>query len=112
MELSETQRQVIEANALRTCWQQLAPWMLRQLGTTTATPGVLVEWLQQASDRAQGPALELLRHMEQRIWQVHAPAAAADAPQGLLQMVVDCSGLRRTLWLQRPPSMRVLQIGR
>ena len=48
MEISSTQRQVIEANALRTSWQQLTPWLLRHQGTASATPAVLVDWLDTA----------------------------------------------------------------
>lgn len=112
MELSETQRQVIEANALQTSWQQLTPWLLRYLGSAYASPRVLVDWLLQAGERAQGPAVELLRHLEQRHWQVHAPAAEAGPSHGLLPLEVVCGGLHWTLWLQRPPLMCVLRVSR
>ena len=112
MELSEPQRQMIEANAWQTSWQQLTPWLLRQTGAASATPSVLVDWLLQAGDRAQVPVLELLRHMESRLWCVQVPAAAAGAPEGLLQLEVVCGGWRWTLWLQRPPLMRVMAVSR
>lgn len=116
MELSESQTQVIAANALQTSWQQLTPWLLRQQGTASATPAVLVDWLLQASDRARVPALELLRHMESRLWRVQVPATAAGAPkrapQGLLPLDVVCGGQHWTLWLQRPPLMRVMAVSR
>lgn len=116
MELSETQRQIIEANALQTGWQQLTPWLLRHLGTANVTPAVLVDWLMQASDRAQVPVLELLRHLESRLWRVQVPSGATDAlrgaPQGLLPLNVVCGGLHWTLWLQRPPLMRVMAVSR
>ncbi len=114
MELSPTQRQVIEANALRTSWQQLTPWLLRHQGTANGTPAVLVDWLLQAHDRAQVPVLELLRHMESRLWRVQVPAAAAAAaaPKGLLPLDVVCGGLHWTLWLQRPPLMGVMAVSR
>lgn len=116
MELSESQRQVIATNAQQISWQQLTPWLLRQLGTASATPAVLVDWLLQASDRAQVPVLELLRHMESRLWRVQVPAATAGAPQGasqgLLPLDVVCGGLHWTLWLQRPPQMRVMAVSR
>jgi len=112
MDLSASQRQVIAANALQTSWQQLSPWLLRQQGTASATPAVLVDWLLQASDRAQVPVLELLRHMESRLWRVQVPATTAGAQQGLLPLDVVCGGLHRTLWLQRPPLMRVMAVSR
>ncbi len=112
MALSETQRQMIEANALQTSWQQLTPWLLRQLGTASATPAVLVDWLLQAGDRAQVPVLELLRHMESRLWRVEVPATAQVAHHGLIPLDVACGGLRWTLWLQRPPLMRVMAVSR
>lgn len=112
MELSATQRQVIEANALQTSWQQFSPWLLRYHGTITSTPAVLIHWLQQASDRAQVPVLELLRHMESRPWRVGVPAVPAGAPKGLLPLEVICGGMRRTLWLHRPPLMRVMAVSR
>ena len=111
MALSETQRQMIEANALQTSWQQLTPWLLRQLGTASATPAVLVDWLLQASDRAQVPVLELLRHMESRPWRVEVPNVQG-AHNGLLPLDVVCGGLHWTLWLQRPPLMRVMAVSR
>lgn len=112
MQLSQSQRQMIEVNALQASWQQLTPWLLRQQGTASATPAVLVDWLLQASDRAQVPVLELLRHMESRLWRVQVPAAAAGAQQGLLPLEVVCGGLHWTLWLQRPPLMRVMAVSR
>lgn len=112
MELSESQHQVIAANALQTSWQQLTPWLLRQQGTASATPAVLVDWLLQASDRAQVPVLELLRHMESRLWRVEVPALPKGASQGLLPLDVVCGGLHWTLWLQRPPLMRVMAVSR
>lgn len=112
MELSETQRQVIEANALQTSWQRLTPWLLRHMGSASATPAVLVDWLVQASDRAQAPVLELLRHLESRLWRVEIPPMQMDASNGLLPLVVVCGGASWTLWLQRPPLMRVMQVSR
>ena len=112
MEISESQRRLIEANALQTSWQQLTPWLLRHLGTAHATPAVLVDWLGQANDRAQAPVLELLRHMESRMWHVQAPAAVNGGPEGLLPLEVVCGGLHWTLWLQRPPQMRVMAVSR
>jgi hypothetical protein len=112
MELSAPQRQRIEANALQASWQRLTPWLLRHLGTTGATPAVLVDGLLQANARAQAPARELLRHMESRLWSVQAPAATDDARTGLLRLQVVCGGLHWTLWLQRPPMMHLMDIRR
>jgi hypothetical protein len=112
MELSAAQRQMIEANALQASWQQLTPWLLRHLGTAHARPAVLVDWLLQAGEQAQVSAIEMLRHMQSRHWQVLVPGTAAGASNGLLPLEVVCGGLHWTLWLQRPPLMRVMLVSR
>ena len=60
----------------------------------------------------EAKVLELLRHMESRLWRVEVPATAQVAHHGLLPLDVVCGGLRWTLWLQRPPLMRVMAVSR
>ncbi len=113
MQLNDAQRKAISDHCLPSSWQQLASWRLQHQGSASDTPDVLVDWLKDASPRAQASVQELVRHISDRMWRVSLRADAPTADQaGLRALEVVCGGLRWTLWLQPQPRLRLLRISR